>query len=163
MKQKFVDYYMRVAEETAALSYAQRLQVGCVIVKDGRTLSFGYNGTPSGWDNCCEDTYQKYDERLGNNVISTKTKSIVLHAEMNCLMKLCQSHESSRDATLFITHSPCMDCAKAIYQAGISQVIYKNKYRDNSGIQFLIDCGVSVLCHKEMIGSNVRNVMKNLS
>ena len=86
---------MRVAEETAALSYANRLQVGCIIVKDNRILSIGYNGTPAGWDNCCEDIITEYDDNLKCDKVSTKTKSIVIHAESNALTKLCQSHDSS--------------------------------------------------------------------
>jgi len=138
LKKKFIDYFMRVAEETATLSYAKRKQVGCVIVKDGRILSFGYNGTPKGFDNCCEDEHGL-------------TKPEVLHSEMNALMKLCQSTESSSDATMFITLSPCIDCAKAIHQAGISTVFYKDKYRDTSGIDFLEKCGVKI-CQPDQTG-----------
>lgn len=149
MKQKFVDYFMRVAEETAELSHAVRRKVGCVIVKDRRILSFGYNGMPEGWDNCCED-------ENGN------TRPEVLHAENNALMKLCQSQESSKDAVLFITLSPCFHCAVLIYQAGISEVIYKDEYRDTCGIEFLKKCGVKIW-QKETIGSTAQNVMKNLT
>jgi dCMP deaminase len=139
---KFVDYFMRVAEETAALSYATRLQVGCVIVKDRRILSIGYNGTPAGWDNCCEDKVENYDPATGTTWHSTVTKDSVLHAESNALMKLCQSHESSKDAAVFITHAPCINCAKLLHQAGISEVIYKTQYRSKDGIEFLNQCGV---------------------
>jgi dCMP deaminase len=135
MNDKFVDYFMRVAEETAALSYAKRLQVGCVIVKDRRILSIGYNGTPSGWDNRCE--YTTGDE-------TGTTKPEVIHAESNALMKLCQSNESSKDSTAFVTHAPCIHCAKLLYQAGVSEVIYKEEYRDKIGIEFLEKCGVNV-------------------
>lgn len=158
MKQKFLDYFMRVAEETAALSYATRLQVGCVIVKDRRILSIGYNGTPAGWDNCCEDSVVGID---CNNceTVTTKTKSIVLHAESNALMKLCQSHESSTGAIAFITHAPCIDCAKLLHQAGISEVIYKHEYRCNDGIEFLEKSGVNVW--QKRIGSHAQNVNQN--
>lgn len=139
MKPKFVDYFMRVAEETATLSHATRKKVGCVIVKDRRILSFGYNGMPEGWDNCCEDDH-------GN------TRPEVLHAENNALMKLCQSHESSTGSVLFTTLSPCFSCSILIYQAGISEVIYKEEYRDTSGIDFLKKCGVQIW-HSPTIGS----------
>ena len=134
---------MRITEETAALSHARRLQVGCVIVKDGRTLSFGYNGTPSGWDNCCEDTFTNSCNDIPT--VMTKTKPEVLHAESNMLMKLCQSSESSKGATVFITHSPCIECAKLLFQSGVSSVVYKQAYRSSDGIDFLIKCGVEVI------------------
>lgn len=140
MKEKFVNYFMRVAEETAELSHAERRKVGCVIVKDRRILSFGYNGMPAGWDNCCE--YSAVD--TGEIILHGMTRPEVLHSEMNALMKLCQSTESSFGSTMFVTLSPCMDCAKAIHQAGISEVIYKDVYRDTSGIDFLKKCGVKI-------------------
>ena len=110
------------------LSSARRLKAGCVAAKNNRIIAYGYNGTPSGWDNNCE--IEKNDGTL-------ITKPEVLHAEMNCLMKLCQSTESSLGAILFITHSPCMECSKAIYQSGITHVIYKDEYRLNDGLIFL--------------------------
>ena len=140
---------MRVAEETSALSYAKRLQVGCVIVKDRRILSIGYNGTPSGWDNCCEHTLH---DRMGYD--TGKTKPEVLHAESNALMKLCQSNESSTGSTAFVTHAPCMDCAKLLYQAGIAEVIYRDEYRSIDGVEFLKKCGVKVW-RKKKIGQPV--------
>lgn len=155
MKQKFIDYFMGVAEQTATLSYANRLQVGCVIVKDNRILSIGYNGTPSGWDNCCEYTI---DDGMGYD--TGKTKPEVLHAESNALMKLCQSHESSKDATVFITHAPCIDCAKLLHQAGISEIIYKHEYRSRDGIVFLEKCGVKIWEYQE-IGSTVQTAMRS--
>jgi dCMP deaminase len=143
MKQKFSDYFMKIAEETANLSYAKRLKVGCVIVKDKRILSFGYNGTPSGWDNNCED-------EKGN------TKPEVLHAESNALLKLCQSNESSVGSTVFITHAPCIDCAKLLHQAGVAEIIYKEEYRSKDGIDFLTNCGVKI-CQKKTTGQIVAN------
>jgi len=130
IKPKFVKYFATIAKETAKLSSAIKLQVGCVIVKDNRILSVGYNGTPSGWDNCCEE--------------DGKTKPEVLHAEANALMKLCQSTESSKGATLFVTHTPCIECAKLIYQAGISQVYYINEYNATKGCgqEFLEKAGI---------------------
>ena len=130
MSQRFDYYFMNVAEETAKLSYARRLQVGSVIVKDKNIISFGYNGTPAGWDNNCEyDVIHNYGE---DPIPQTrlKTKPEVLHAEMNALMKLARSVESGNNATLFITHAPCIDCAKGIYQAGIKEVYFKENVSD---------------------------------
>lgn len=143
IKPKFVKYFATIAEETAKLSSAIKLQVGCVIVKDSRILSVGYNGTPAGWDNACEEVV------LPNEWVDyeqLKTKPEVLHAEANALMKLCQSTESSQRATLFVTHTPCMECAKLIYQAGISQVYYINDYDATKGCgkDFLEKAGIEV-------------------
>jgi dCMP deaminase len=123
MKQKFIDAYMDVAERFAQLSSAKRLNVGAIVVKDDRIISIGYNGMPSGWDNCCEE--------------EGKTKPEVLHAESNAIAKLAKSPESGEGASIFITHSPCIDCAKLIYQSGITTVYYKNDYRSTQGIEFL--------------------------
>jgi len=131
VKQKFIDAYMDVAERFAQLSSAKRLKVGAIVVKDDRIISIGYNGMPSGWDNCCEDE---------NN----KSKPEVLHAEANALMKLAGSHESGKDATLFCTHLPCIDCAKLIYQSGITTVYYKNDYRSTQGVEFLQKSNIEV-------------------
>ena len=120
--------HMEAAEVYGKLSHAKRLQVGCVIVRDNRIISIGYNGTPSGWENNCEDE---------NNV----TKPEVLHAETNAITKLAKSSESAEGATLYCTYNPCFDCAKLIYQSGITRVVYKNKYRDDSGIKFLEKAG----------------------
>src|SRR6056300_1170167 len=133
MKQKFIDAYMDVAERFAQLSSAQRLQVGAIVVKDDRIISIGYNGMPSGWDNCCEE-WDGEDE-WGNTI--TKSKKEVLHAESNAIAKLASSHESGKNATLLCTHAPCIDCAKLIYQSGIATVYYKNDYRSTAGIEFL--------------------------
>ena len=132
MKPKFIEAYMDVAERFAQLSSAVRLQVGAIVVKDDRIISIGYNGMPTGWDNCCEDE---------NN----KTKLEVLHAEANALTKLASSHESGKNATLLCTHAPCMDCAKLIYQSGIATVYYKNEYRSTQGLDFLNRSGVEVV------------------
>ncbi len=125
-------YYADIANITANLSTANRLKVGCVITKDNRILSIGYNGTPSGWSNECEE--------------DGKTKPEVLHAEANALMKLCRSTESSDGAALYVTHYPCIDCAKLIYQAGIKEVYYINDYEASkgSGKEFLSKAGVNV-------------------
>ena len=135
MKPKFVDYFMKVAELTATLSYAKRLQVGAVIVKGNQTIGTGYNGMPTDWENICEIELE--DGTL-------KTKPEVLHSEMNALMKVAQSTESTKDAVLFCTHAPCIDCAKAIYQAGISTVYYKETYRNEDGLNFLWKSGINV-------------------
>jgi dCMP deaminase len=133
VKQKFVEAYMDVAERFAQLSSAKRLQVGAIVVKDDRIISIGYNGMPSGWDNCCEHTIQHHE--LGT--CTTVTKAEVLHAESNAVSKLAKNSESGLGATMFVTHSPCMDCAKLIYQSGIATVYYKHDYRSTQGIQFL--------------------------
>jgi dCMP deaminase len=135
-----VKYFATIAEETAKLSSAKKLQVGCVIVKDNRILSVGYNGTPSGWDNECEEVIKWPN----GDIKFLTTKPETLHAEANCLMKLCQSTESSKGATLFVTHTPCIECAKLIYQAGISQVYYINQYDATKGCgqEFLEKAGI---------------------
>jgi len=137
---KWLQYYAKIAEETAKLSTAKKLQVGCVIVKDNRILSIGYNGMPSGWTNECEDVVD-----TGTNIYYT-SKPEVLHAEANALMKLCKSTDSSEGATLFVTHFPCIECAKLIYQAGISQAYYINEYNatKGSGDNFLREAGIEV-------------------
>lgn len=146
MKEKFIDYYMKMAELTSELSYAVRLKVGAVIVKNQQVIGTGYNGTPAGWDNACEneivETYSGFEGAIHRTVL--KTKPEVLHSEMNALMKVARSTESSEGATLFCTHAPCIECAKAIYQAGIQEIYYGNDYRSEDGIYFLKKCGVKV-------------------
>jgi dCMP deaminase len=149
VKEKFINAYMKVAETFAELSSARRLHVGAIIVKDDRIISIGYNGMPSGWDNDCEDlvVYRKEIEPgLFNNEYTHewKTKPEVLHAETNAIAKLAKSTESGNGATLFVTHAPCMDCAKLVYQSGISSVYYRNTYRSEDGINFLNAAGVNV-------------------
>jgi dCMP deaminase len=165
MKQKFIDLYMDWADRTAQLSHARRLQVGAVIVKDDSVISYGYNGMPAGWDNNCEDKvydtgaggwigpeefeamypYTEYNED-GNESYryGLKTKPEVLHAESNAIAKLARSSQGGRDADIFITHAPCLNCAKLIYQSGISSVYYRNSYRDVAGLEFLEKSGVKV-------------------
>ena len=138
MKPKFIDAYMDVAERFGQLSTARRLNVGAIIVKDNRIISIGYNGMPSGWDNNCEI------ELDGGEL---KSKPEVLHAESNAISKLARSNESGEDSTLFLTHSPCLECSKLIYQSGITTVYYKHKYRSLEGIDFLEKCdGLKVYC-----------------
>jgi dCMP deaminase len=130
---------MQTAQTFAELSHARRLQVGCIIVKDDRIISIGYNGMPAGWDNNCEDEFLHEDGSVTN-----KTKSEVLHAETNAIAKLARSSESGEGASLFVTHSPCLECAKLIYQAGIKEVYYENHYRDTTGVNFLLKSGVVI-------------------
>jgi dCMP deaminase len=165
MKQKFIDLYMDWAKRTAQLSHARRLQVGAVIVKDDSVISYGYNGMPAGWDNNCEDKvwdkgaggwldpeefeakypYEGWHEGAGCNVrYGLKTKPEVLHAESNAIAKLAKSTNSGLGATMFVTHAPCMECAKLIYQSGIGHVLYRDAYRDTSGVTFLEKSGVKV-------------------
>jgi dCMP deaminase len=154
MKTKFRNAYMKVAETFAELSSARRLHVGAIVVKDDRIISIGYNGMPSGWDNNCEDKIYCDDGDCLEQQLpkesdtwkryKLKTKPEVLHAETNAIAKLAKSTESGLGATMFITHAPCMDCAKLVYQSGINNVYYRNSYRDESGIQFLQKAGVWV-------------------
>ena len=145
MKNKFIKYYMDVAQLTSTLSYATRLQVGAVIVKGHKILATGYNGMPAGWDNNCEDEIGHVLDDA-NNIVETrlKTKQEVLHAESNALMKVASSTESSENSTMFCTHAPCIHCAKLIYQSGIDSLYYRNTYRDTAGLEFLEKSGVSV-------------------
>lgn len=140
MKPKFKDAYMKTAKVFAELSHARRLHVGAIIVKDDRIISIGYNGMPAGWDNNCEiDYYDDTAQWVGN-----KTRPEVLHAETNAIAKLARSSDSGLDATLFVTHGPCLDCAKLIFQSGIRRVYFGEHYRDDAGIQFLKKSGVEV-------------------
>ena len=141
MKNKFIKTYMEVAESFAKLSSAVRLQVGAIVVKDDRIISIGYNGMPSGWDNECEDTFHHHE--LGT--CTTVTKAEVLHAETNAIAKLAKSSESGLGATMFVTHAPCIDCAKLVYQSGIATVYYKHNYRSTQGLEFLTKSKVDVI------------------
>ena len=116
--------YLKIAREWSALSYCKRRQVGAIIVKNRMIISDGYNGTPSGFDNCCED-----EEGV--------TRWFVLHAEANAILKVAHSTQSCDGATLYITMSPCRECSKLIHQAGIKRVVYQSDYKDNSGLDFL--------------------------
>lgn len=138
IKQKKYDRaYLRIAAEWGKLSYCQRKKVGAIIVKDRMIISDGYNGTPSGFENCCED-----DEGL--------TKWYVLHAEANAILKVARSTQSCEGATLYITMSPCKDCSKLIHQSGIKRVVYQSGYKDESGLDFLRKAGVEVECIPEL-------------
>ena len=134
MKNKQLKYdiaYLKMAEEWSKLSHCKRKQVGSLIVKDKMIISDGYNGTPSGFENFCEDE-------------DGYTKWYVLHAEANAIAKVSGSTQSTKGSTLYITLSPCRECSKLIFQSGISRVVYSKKYKDLSGIEFLIKSGVSV-------------------
>ena len=124
--------YLRMAMEWAKLSHCERKQVGAIIVKNQMIISDGYNGTPSGFENCCEDE---------NN----ETKWMVLHAEANAILKVAKSTQSANGATLYITLSPCKDCSKLIHQSGIKRVVYANEYKDTTGLEFLRKAGVELL------------------
>lgn len=128
---KYDKAYLRIATEWGLLSYCKRKQVGAIIVRDRMIISDGYNGTPSGFENCCED-----EEGL--------TRWDVLHAEANAILKVARSTQSCEGATLYITLSPCKECSKLIHQSGIKRVVYHNGYKDDSGIQFLKKAGVVV-------------------
>ena len=173
MKLKFKQAYMDTAKRFAELSPSQRLHVGAIVVKDDRIISIGYNGMPVGWDNECEyKDYMSIDaggwlspdeifERWPFTEEVTKvaetgevykynaryrlvTKDEVLHAESNAIAKLARSNESGLGATLFVTHSPCIHCAKLIHQSGISRVFYGENYRDDAGLTFLAKSGILV-------------------
>ena len=146
MKEKFKKAFMTTAKTFAELSYARRLKVGAIIVKDDRIISIGYNGMPAGWDNNCEDeiveSYAGFEGAIHR--VKLKTKPEVLHAESNAIAKLAKQSGNGDNATLFVTHSPCIECAKLIYQAGINQVFYELDYRSDDGIEFLLKSGVNV-------------------
>ena len=145
MKQKWVDAFMDTAERFAQLSSAVRLQVGAVVVKDNRIISIGYNGMPAGWTNVCEEEIGHVLDDSGNIVETrTKTKDEVIHAEANAIIKLARDGESGNGSSLFCTHAPCIHCAKLIHGSGINTVYYRNPYRDDAGIKFLINCNIEV-------------------
>lgn len=127
-----------MAERFAQLSYAKRLKVGAIVVKDNRVTSIGYNGTPAGRPNDCEEIVEVHED----GGIITKTKEEVIHAEANAIGKLARDGEAGLNSTMFCTHAPCIDCAKLIYSAGITKVYYRNSYRDTKGIDFLETTGV---------------------
>ena len=139
MKEKFIKTYLSIAEQFAALSSARRLKVGAIIVKDDRIISVGYNGTPSGWDNNCE-----YETSGPDHQEILTTKKEVIHAEANAIYKLAQSNDSGKGATMFCTHSPCEECAKAIMMSGIREFYYSEGYKDTSGVSLLVKSGMFV-------------------
>lgn len=128
---KFDKAYLKMAQEWAKLSYCKRKQVGALIVKDRMIISDGYNGTPMGFENCCEDE-------------GGKTHWYVLHAEANAILKLAASTQSAKGATLYLTLSPCKECSKLILQAGITRLVYINEYSDDDGISFLRNHNIEI-------------------
>ena len=163
MKEKFVKAHMAAAEVYAQLSSAVRLKVGCVIVKENTIIGIGYNGMPSGWDNECEDVEFIADSpELSYNEMKFQgyffgcykdfagwtrrtTKYEVLHAETNAIAKVARSTNSTEGSDLFVTHAPCIDCAKLIYQSGIKSVYYRDTYRSDEGLNFLKKCSVELI------------------
>ena len=141
MQRKWIDAYLDMADRFAELSYAQRLKVGAIVVKDNRVISIGYNGTPAGWENTCEEVVEVHED----GGVVTKTKDEVIHAEANAIGKLARDGEAGLDSTMFCTHAPCINCAKLIYGAGIRSLYYRNSYRDEDGIEFLKKCNIDVV------------------
>lgn len=148
--------YMNIAAQIGQLSYAERKKVGCILVKDGTIISHGYNGTPYGFENLCEElktTY--YDSPTGAEILQDQgydisngiamklvTKAEVLHAESNAISKVAKSSNSSEDADLYVTLSPCFECSKLIIQAGIKRVFYREEYRLRNGLELLEKAGI---------------------
>jgi len=166
MNPKFVQAHMEVAKVYAKLSSAKRLQVGCVIVKDNTIIGIGYNGMPSGWDNECEiidyvdENGQDYDEMIAKGYtfgavsdvagyVRRVTKPEVLHAETNAIAKVARSTNSTENAEMFVTCSPCIECAKLIHQSGIRRVFYGYTYRNDDGLKFLEKCNIETIQIKE--------------
>jgi len=129
--------YLKMAMEWSKLSYCKRRQVGALVVKDKMIISDGYNGTPSGFENICEDEEEN-------------TKWYVLHAEANAILKVASSTQSCKGATLYITMSPCQGCSKLIHQAGITRLVYVEKYKDTSGVDFLEKAGIEITHIKDL-------------
>ncbi|MFS4466416.1 deoxycytidylate deaminase [Maribacter sp. 2210JD10-5] len=136
-QKKYDKAYLRMAQEWGKLSYCERKQVGAIIVKDRMIISDGYNGTPTGFENVCEDE-------------AGDTKWYVLHAEANAILKVAASTQSCQNATLYITLSPCRECSKLIHQSGIKRVVYQKAYKDDSGLKFLEQAGVELVHSPEI-------------
>ncbi|MDX1830085.1 MAG: dCMP deaminase family protein [Lutibacter sp.] len=134
--QKYDEAYMKMALEWAKLSYCERKKVGALIVKDRMIISDGFNGTPTGFENNCEE--------------NDETKWYVLHAEANAILKVASSTQSCKNSTLYITMSPCKECSKLIHQSGIKRVVYANAYKDTSGLDFLEKAGVELTYLKNL-------------
>jgi dCMP deaminase len=157
IKERYKKVYYNIAQEISSLSYANRLKVGAIIVKDNRIISIGFNGTPPNWNNECEevlithderDTYFEKDQWTFNKETKQytrlKTKPELIHAEMNSLHKLASSNESGNNASMFCTHSPCIECAKGVVMSGIKDFYYIDKYRSEDGLSFLLKSGLNV-------------------
>ena len=133
---------MDIAERVAQMSYAERLKVGAIVEKDGRIISMGFNGMPSGMDNVCEHCFV-----AGNGTydhVQLVTRKEVIHAERNAIDKLSSSNESGKNAVMYITHSPCLECAKSIHTSGVQAIFYKEEYRSTEGVELLQKLGVTV-------------------
>jgi dCMP deaminase len=130
-QQRYDKAYLRLAASWAKLSYCQRKQVGAIIVKDAIIISDGYNGTPAGFDNCCENE-------------KGETHWYVLHAEANAILKVARSTNNCKDATLYLTHSPCKDCSKLVLQSGIKRLVFQHAYKDDAGLKFLKEAGLEI-------------------
>ena len=141
MKQKWIDAFMDTADRFAQLSSSRRLHVGAVVVKDNRIISIGYNGTPAGWDNNCENELKWPN----GDVQFLETKPEVLHAEANAITKVAKSSESCYNADIYTTTAPCLECAKLIYQSGIKKVYWRTPHlRSTDGLEFLEKCGMEI-------------------
>lgn len=169
MPDKFDYAHMKVAETYAELSSAVRARVGAIMVKDNRIISIGYNGMPAGWTNICEEMEfiedsedLEYPSMVAQGFVfgadkdtagwvRQTTKPEVIHAEANAIAKLAKSNESGAGAVMYITHSPCVECAKLIYTAGVKKVFYRNEYRAAAGKEFLNKCNIELeeLCEQD--------------
>jgi dCMP deaminase len=159
-KKKYIDFYMKIAKNVAEMSYANRLKVGSILVKDDVIISYGWNGMPAGWDNVCEDCEfvlgteanlnstkmidLGYTLTFCGNWIRYKTRPEVIHSEANCLSKVAKSVISAKGSTMFLTHAPCIDCAKQIFTAGINKVYFRDHYRSTAGLDFLKKCNIAI-------------------
>ena len=137
-QQRLDNTYMQMADCWSELSHSKRSKVGALIVKDQMIISDGYNGTPTGFDNRCEE------DVISGTILSEKTKWEVLHAEANAILKCAKHGTSLLGGTLYLTMSPCKNCAKLIFQSGITRVVYRDEYRDKEGIKFLKEAGVDI-------------------
>jgi len=129
-EEKYDQMYLDIAKRVSSMSHCERNQVGCVLVRDDRILSMGWNGTPTGFNNCCE--------------IEGETKQEVIHAEENAIAKIARSTETSKGAVLYTTLAPCVECAKLLIQSGVSRVVYSNRYRYDAGIDLLEEAKIEV-------------------
>lgn len=141
IKERYKNTYYNIAKEISSLSYANRLKVGAIIVKDNRIISIGFNGTPPGWDNECEEELISPSSFPNKEL---KTKPEVIHAEMNALHKLASSNESGNNASMFCTHAPCIECAKGVVMSGIKNFYFIDKYRSEDGLIFLQKSGINI-------------------
>lgn len=159
MNQRMTDFFMNIAEQCSTMSRAVRAKVGCVVVKNNNIISFSWNGTPAGWDNVCEykdyvvdNSYWKSFDQLTEEYpyfddhgrYRLLTKPETMHAERNALDKITKSHENSDGASLFVTMSPCVECAKSIHATGIKHVVYRDQYRNTDGLDYLSKANIQL-------------------